>query len=69
MDSVWHVHKANLKIDPPDGDLTEGTLPCEVMTTIFSKESLDLCSKLPEVLLDLRTPSRFTHSPIPCSLR
>lgn len=50
MDQVWHVLEANLKIDPPDCDLTEGTLPCEVMTTIFSKEPLDLCNKPPEVV-------------------
>ena len=50
MDQVWHVFEANLKIDPPDCELTEGTLPCEVMTTIFSKEPLDLCNKPPEVV-------------------
>ena len=50
MDRVWHVPEANLRVNPPDGDLTEGTLPCEVMTTIFSKEPLDLCGKPPEVL-------------------
>ena len=45
-----HVLEANLKIDPPECDLTEGTVPCEVMTTIFSKEPLDLCNKPPEVV-------------------
>jgi hypothetical protein len=50
MDRVWHVPEANLRVNPPDGDLTEGTLPCEVMTAIFSKEPLDLCCKPPEVL-------------------
>ena len=42
IDRVWHVLEANLKIDPPDCDLTKGTLPCKVMTTIFSKEPLDM---------------------------
>ena len=50
MDQVWHVLEATLKVDPPDCELTEGTLPCEVMTTIFSKEPLDLCNKPPEVV-------------------
>eukprot|EP00435_Cladocopium_sp_Y103_P001822 s5403_g1.t1 len=50
LDRVWHVLEANLRIDPADGDLTEGTLSCEVMTTIFSKEPLDLCSKPVEVI-------------------
>ena len=44
--------ESNLNIDPPDGDLAEGTLPCEVMTTIFSKEPIELCEKPPEVIPD-----------------
>ena len=50
LDGVWHVLESNLSIDPPDGDLAEGTLPCEVMTTIFSKEPIELCEKPPEVI-------------------
>ena len=52
LDGVWHVLESNLNIDPPDGDLAEGTLPCEVMTTIFSKEPIELCEKPPEVIPD-----------------
>ena len=52
LDGVWHVLESNLIINPPDGDLTEGTLPCEVMSTIFSKTPIELCEKPPEVIPD-----------------
>ena len=42
IEGVWHVIEENLKVDNPASKLDAEIEVCEVLVTIFSKESIDL---------------------------